>query len=125
MSDRRILLIEDEPQLLLLLEKHLKRMGFIVDACATGSAALNSINQQTVYDLVVADMGLPDMNGEALLAKIFELRPALPVLICSGTEFFISGLPKNLQHQVRFLQKPFLPRELAQKIEEALGPARS
>jgi DNA-binding NtrC family response regulator len=119
---RRILLVEDEPQLLLLLEKHLKRMGFTVDAHATGSAALSAVEDPGgAYDLVVADMGLPDMSGEALLTRIFKLRPTLPLLICSGSEFFISSLPEELQRRVQFLQKPFLPRELAQKIEQALG----
>jgi DNA-binding response OmpR family regulator len=119
---RKILLVEDEPQLLLLIEKHLKRLGFDVDAHATGSAALSAVEKpEAAYDLVVADMGLPDMSGETLLIRIFQLRPALPVLICSGSEFFISSLPEDLQLRVRFLQKPFLPKELAQKIDETLG----
>ncbi|HUJ49153.1 MAG TPA: response regulator [Bryobacteraceae bacterium] len=122
MPARRILIVEDEPQLLLLLERHLKRLGFEVDPHSTGSAALRALENTSVpYDLAVADMGLPDMKGEALLAKIVALRPALPILICSGSEFFVSSLPEDLQRRTRFLQKPFLPKELAQKIEEALG----
>jgi len=106
--------------LLLLLGNHLKRLGFEVDAHSTGLAALRALEQGT-HDLAVADMGLPDITGEALLAKIVTLRPALPILICSGSEFFVSSLPEDLQHRVRFLQKPFLPRELGQKIQEVLG----
>ena len=114
--------MEDEPQLLLLLEKHLKRIGFDVDAHQTGGGALASLETPSIsYDLVIADMGLPDMRGEDLLAKIFELRPALPVLICSGSEFFVSGLPQERQRRVGFLQKPFSPRELAPKIDEVLA----
>ena len=114
--------MEDEPQLLLLLERHLKRLGFEVDAHSTGSAALAALKHPTLtFDLAVADMGLPDMTGETLLAKIVALQPALPILICSGSEFFVSSLPENLQRRVRFLQKPFLPKELAQKIDEVLG----
>ena len=116
------MIVEDEPQLLLLLSNHLKRLGFEVDAHPTGSAALHALEQNpTSYDLAVADMGLPDMAGETLLVKIVALQPALPILICSGSEFFVSSLPEDLQRRVRFLQKPFLPRELAQKIEEVLG----
>lgn len=122
MAARKILIVEDEPQLLLLLEKHLKRLGFEVDAHSTGSAALAALEHPAVpYDLAVADMGLPDMTGETLLAKIVALQPALPILICSGSEFFVSSLPQDLQRRVRFLQKPFPPRELAQKIDEVLG----
>ncbi len=122
MDNRRILLVEDEPQLLLLLEKHLKRLGFQVDSHATGSAALDALeNPMAAYDLVVADMGLPDMPGETLLAGIFAIRPAMPVLICSGSEFFISSLPENPHRNVRFLQKPFSPKELASRINEIIG----
>ena len=114
--------MEDEPQLLLLLEKHLRRLGFDVDAHATGSAAVSALeNLDALYDLVVADMGLPDMSGETLLSRALALRPALPVLISSGSEFFIASLPQELQHRVRFLQKPFAPKELAQKIDEMIG----
>jgi DNA-binding NtrC family response regulator len=119
---RRILIVEDEPQLLLLLERHLKRLGFEVEAYSTGSDALRALeNPASPFDLVVADMGLPDMTGEALLAQIVALQPALPILICSGSEFFVSSLPEDLQRRTRFLQKPFLPKELAQKIDEVLG----
>ena len=114
--------MEDEPQLLLLLERHLKRLGFEVAAFSTGTAALAALENPAVpYDLAVADMGLPDMSGEKLLAKMVALQPALPVLICSGSEFFVSSLPPELQPRVRFLQKPFLPKELAQKLEEMIG----
>lgn len=114
--------MEDEPQLLVLLEKHLKRLGFEVDAHPTAGSALIALEPpEATYDLVIADMGLPDMRGEALLTKIFELRPRLPILICSGSEFFVSSLPEELQWRVGFLQKPFSPKELAPKIDEVIG----
>jgi DNA-binding response OmpR family regulator len=121
-GNRSILLVEDEPQLLELLEKHLRRLGFEVEAHATGTSALSALeNLDTNYDLVVADMGLPDMRGEELLSKLVGFRPHVPVLICSGSEFFISNLPEDLQRRIGFLQKPFLPKELAQKISEVIG----
>lgn len=122
MSGKRILLVDDEPQLLLLLERHLRRLGFEVEAHSSGASALRALENPAIpYDLAIADMGLPDMKGERLLSKIAELQPALPILICSGSEFFVAGLPEGMRQRVRFLQKPFLPKELAQKINEALG----
>lgn len=121
MGKRRILIVEDEPQLIVLLEKHLTRLGFEVDAHSTAGSALRALQDPAqAYDLAVSDMGLPDMPGEDLLREIFALQPNLPVLICSGSEFFISNIPEPARHRVAFLQKPFLPRELVKKIEEML-----
>ncbi len=116
------MLVEDEGPLLLLLERHLKRLGFDVDAHSTATGALSALAAaRDSYNLVVADMGLPDMPGDALLAKMFELCPDLRVLICSGSEFFVSSLPEAIQQRVAFLQKPFAPKELGQKIDDMLA----
>ena len=121
-SSRRILLVEDEAPLSQLLVRHLERLGFEVEAHSTALGALDALESSLArYDLVVADMGLPDMSGEALLARMFEIRADLKVLISSGAEFFIPTLPAPIQPYVGFLQKPFAPRELAQKIDELLS----
>jgi DNA-binding NtrC family response regulator len=118
------LLVDDEPQLLLLLEKHLKRLGFAVQSQSTALGALGVLQAAPGdFDLVVADHGLPDLPGDALLARIFEIRPDLPVLICSGSEFFVSSLPARFRPRVAFLQKPFLPKELVAVIEQLLARA--
>jgi DNA-binding NtrC family response regulator len=118
----RILLVEDEAPLLQLLERHLLRLGFEVEAHPTATAALQALEAAPArYDLAVADMGLPDLPGATLLSRMFQIRPDMPVLICSGAEFFISSLPEALQQHVGFLQKPFAPKELGQKINEMLS----
>lgn len=114
--------MEDEAPLLHLLERHLARLGFEVEAHSTGLGALAALETAPdSYALVVADMGLPDLAGDALLSKMFQIRPDLLVLICSGSEFFVSSLPEPIQRRVGFLQKPFAPKELGQKIEQMLA----
>jgi DNA-binding NtrC family response regulator len=122
-SSARILLVEDELPLLQLMEKHLKRVGYEVeahskamDALASFSAAPNS------YDLVIADLGIPDMPGDTLLTRMLALKPELLYLICSGSPFFVGSLPAKLRSQVVFLQKPFLPKMLAEAIDQLLAP---
>jgi DNA-binding NtrC family response regulator len=118
----RILLVEDELALLHLLEKHLNRLGFEVDAYPKALDALAAFTGSPAnYDLVIADLGIPDMPGDTLLTKMLAIKPDLLYLICSGSPFFIASLPAALQHKVSFLQKPFLPKMLAEAIENLLA----
>jgi DNA-binding response OmpR family regulator len=118
----RILLVEDELPLLQLVQKYLERQGFEVDPHSSSISALQSLKQAPDrYDLVMADLGLSDIRGDELLMKMLEIRPGLLGLICSGSEFFVSKFPPSLQHRVAFLQKPFLPKELAEAIHRLLA----
>ena len=121
----RILLVEDEPQLLELLQKYVTRLGFEVDAYPRALEALQSYEADVHrYQLVIADLGIPDMPGDTLLTRMLGLNPSQLILICSGSPFNVSLLPEAMQAQVRFLQKPFVPKMLAEAIEELLNRRR-
>jgi two-component system, cell cycle sensor histidine kinase and response regulator CckA len=121
----RILLVEDEPPLLQLIEKYLQRLGFEVETYLTSLEALRNFEAEPGrYGLVIADLGMPDMPGDTLLTRMLEIRPDLRILVCSGSPFFIENLPKSLQRQVAFLQKPFVPKMLAQAVENLLNSTR-
>jgi CheY-like chemotaxis protein len=125
MPRKKILLVEDEPPLLQLLEKYLGRLGFDVEAHSTSLEALRSFEAAPDRcDLIVADLGMPDMPGDTLLTRMLERRPDLRILICSGSPFFIEKLPAALQQQVVFLQKPFVPKMLAEAVQRLLATAK-
>lgn len=118
----KILLVEDEPPLLQLIEKYLQRLGFEVETHLKSFDALRSFEAAPdSYGMVIADLGMPDMAGDSLLTRMLEIRPNLRVLVCSGSPFFIENLPKSLQQQVAFLQKPFVPKMLADAVEKLLN----
>jgi len=118
----RILLVEDEVSLIQLLEKYLSRLGYEVQAHSTSTQALESFEAAPHrYNLVIADLGMPDIPGDTLLTRMLEIRPDLRILICSGSPFYISNLPKALERQVSFLQKPFVPKMLAEAVAELLN----
>ena len=126
MARKNILLVEDELPLLHLVEKYLRRLDFDVETHSTSSDALRSFEAApSNYDLVVADLGLPDIPGDALLARMFETRPDLRVLICSGSPFFIEKLPAAIRRQVVFLQKPCVPKMLAEAVERLLARTKN
>lgn len=120
-SEIKILLVEDEPPLLQLIEKYLQRLGFGVEAYLKSVEALRSFEAAPQrYDLVIADLGMPDMPGDTLLTRMLEIRPDLRILVCSGSPFFIENLPASLQRQVAFLQKPFVPKMLGEAVQKLL-----
>ena len=117
----RILVVEDEVSLVQLLEKYLRRLGYEVDAYSVSTDALNRFEAAPQsYDLVIADLGMPDIPGDTLLTRMLEIRPDLRILICSGSPFYLSSLPEALEKQVAFLQKPFVPKMLAEAIASLL-----
>ncbi len=117
----KILVVEDEPPLLQLIEKYLQRLGFEVETHLNSLEALRSFEAAPdQYGLVIADLGMPDMRGDALLTRMLEIRPGLRVLVCSGSPFFIENLPASLQRQVAFLQKPFMPKMLAEAVQQLM-----
>ena len=120
-SPVRILLVEDEPPLLQLIEKYLQRLGFQVETHLKSFDALRNFEAAPDgYDMVIADLGMPDLPGDTLLTRMLEIRPDLRVLVCSGSPFFIENLPSSLQRQVAFLQKPFVPKMLAEAVQNLL-----
>jgi DNA-binding NtrC family response regulator len=120
-SPVKILLVEDEPPLLQLIEKYLQRLGFQVETHLKSFDALRNFEAApNGYDMVIADLGMPDLPGDTLLTRMLEIRPDLRILVCSGSPFFIENLPRSLQQQVAFLQKPFVPQMLAEAVQNLL-----
>lgn len=94
-------------------------MGFEVEMFSKSLEALRSFEATPDrYQMVIADLGMPDMPGDTLLTRMLEIRPELRILVCSGSPFFIENLPGKLQRQVAFLQKPFAPKMLAEAVEK-------
>jgi DNA-binding NtrC family response regulator len=121
-----VLLVEDELPLLLLLEKYLRRMDFEVTTYSSSAQALKEFEAApTRYDLVIADLGMPEISGDTMLARMLEIRPDVLILICSGSPFYLSTLPKAMEQRVGFLQKPFLPKMLLEEIEKLMAKKQS
>lgn len=118
---RRILLVDDETQLLTLLQRFLSRLGFEVDAHASAASALDRFRVAPEdYELIIADLNMPEMSGQALLQELLVINPAARVLICSGYPFTTDTLPAKVPRQFGFLQKPFLPNMLAETIQSLI-----
>src|SRR6516164_5190668 len=119
-----VLLVEDERKLRELVRSYLERAGFTVLSTGSGAEAI-TVAASAAPDLVVLDLGLPDVPGETVAR---ELRAAGPVPILMLTarvaeEDRIAGLELGADD---YVTKPFSPRELVLRVQAILrrgGPA--
>ena len=119
---RRILIVDDDAALLLMLERFLSRMAYEVAACSgSGEAWALFQCEPSAYPLVLADFALPGMSGAELAAKMLELNPQVRVLLASGYAVDISGFPAGQRARIGFLKKPFTPEMLAKSVKETFG----
>jgi len=117
----RILLVDDEIALLNLMETYMTRLGYTVSKCAKALEALALFQADPKqFDVVVADLTMPDMSGDQLTLRMSELNPEMRVLLCSGYPFELKSLPAHLWGHYSVLQKPFLPKMLVAAVEELL-----
>jgi two-component system NtrC family sensor kinase len=76
----RILVVDDQPEVAELVQAVLKDDGHAADAVYSGQAALDRLTQ-TVYDLIVCDVRMPDVDGKAVFRAVERLGPSRPVVL--------------------------------------------
>ncbi len=117
-DSNRLLLVDDETGLLDLMRRYLTKLGYEVDAYTNAHAALQRFESQAGdYALVVVDWSMPGMTGDELLNQMLALNSKVRILVCSGYQYNTSRFPKDIQPQIAFLQKPFVPKMLADAVD--------
>jgi two-component system, cell cycle sensor histidine kinase and response regulator CckA len=116
-----ILLVEDEPAILMMTETMLRGLGFCVLSAGTPEKALDTaMNYDDGIDLIMTDVIMPGMNGRELAAKVMDFYPEVKALYMSGYNADIISDQGVLEEQVHFLQKPFTMKLLSEKLQEVL-----
>jgi CheY-like chemotaxis protein len=101
-------------------KKMLTRLGYEVEACTGSIEALELFKlQPEKFDLIVCDMTMPKMTGEELALKLREIRPDIPIILCTGYNAKMSELTaKNIVNA--FLLKPLTMEEIGSVIRKVL-----
>jgi PAS domain S-box-containing protein len=121
----RILLIEDEISVGEVGADILKDLGYAIDVAHNGREAIQKLSaDHSSFDLVILDMNMPRMGGQATFKSIKELFPRLKVLVCSGYSATMLDDGKFTDSIDGFVQKPYELEEFARKIRLALDGAR-
>lgn len=116
-----LLVVEDDDIVRMLMVEVLEDLGYKVIEAADATSALAILNDPaTPLDLLMTDVGLPDMSGQDLAGKAREIRPLLPVLFASGYADSLS-VPEGMHS----IGKPFSIDQLRDKVVQMIGPADS
>ncbi len=114
----RVLLIEDDPSLRRVVELNLAARGYEVDVAASGSAALELTERRP--DLVVADLGLPDMDGIDLITRL-RTSVSTPILVVSARGAQTGKALALAAGADGYLAKPFGIDQLVRLVRSVLS----
>ena len=111
-----ILVVEDDPIVRMLIVDVLEELEFtVLEAADAGEALALVQNTDKIIDLMMTDVGLPDMDGKQLANKVRELRATLPILFASGYAENID-VPEGME----VIGKPFSIDQLRDKVKSML-----
>ncbi|MBS8266677.1 sigma-54-dependent Fis family transcriptional regulator [Mesobacillus boroniphilus] len=118
MSATRLLIVDDEQDLLELLVRRLKRKGFDVDSAGTAEDALELVKKNE-YDIGVYDIRLPNMDGIELLKETKKVQPDIEVLILTGHGTIDTAIEAMKVGAFDYITKPYNLSELELTIGKA------
>jgi len=116
-----ILLVEDEPAVRELTREVLSQRGYeVIEALTPKDAERLAGDNGAEIHLLLTDVMMPGMSGRELAKRLTERYPHLRVLYMSGYTYNVIAEGGTLEEGISFVQKPFTPQVLAQKVREAL-----
>jgi DNA-binding NtrC family response regulator len=114
----RILLVDDEEDLVTYLAHRLLKKGFTVTATTSGADALAAVERQT-FDVAIIDLKMPQMDGIEVLARLKAVQPFLEAIMLTGHGSTESALEAGQLQAFRYLIKPYDYDELLALINAA------
>jgi two-component system cell cycle sensor histidine kinase/response regulator CckA len=124
MGDRsgRILIVDDEPALLKMMQMYLRRMGHDVTTASTTEQAWSEvIADPGTFAGAVLDATMPGLSMEELARRILNSNPHVFVIAASGYPIDMAAIESTAPGRVMFLHKPFAPEMLARAIRRMIA----
>lgn len=117
MNKAKILIIDDEFELVTTLTERLNLRGYVASGVTKYIDAVKFLNE--IPDVVILDIGLPDMDGIEVLKKIKEINPSIQVIVLSGYGDKEKVNKSLMYGAYDYLIKPVDIEDLVSKIESA------
>jgi len=114
----RILIVEDNESLRILIEVVLEKQGYTVVSADNGADAFEYLQRDAQFDAIMSDIYMPEMDGLRLIALVRRHYPSIPIIIASAYLYQIQHARKLGASQ--YLHKPFTNRQLAEVVRVAV-----
>ncbi len=116
-----VLLVDDEEPIARLETLILERLGYTVTSCLDSAEALALFQSHPErFDLVVTDLSMPNLSGDRLAEELLAIRPALPIVLCTGFSERINEKYVQSIGIKGFLMKPIARNEIGRLIRDLL-----
>ena len=126
LGSETVLLVDDEESIVRMVRKMLEMLGYQVETQMNPVEALEQFQSKPdQFDLVITDMTMPQMTGVMLSEKIMEIRPDIPVIICTGHSALINEERAKQLEIAAYVMKPIIMAEISKTIREVLDEAKS
>jgi CheY-like chemotaxis protein len=113
-----ILFVDDEAALAQVAETILTRLGYTVTTCTNSQEALATFQASPdQFDLVITDQTMPGLTGENLAKALRQIRPDLPIILCTGFSHVMTPEKAQGLQLDAFLMKPLTMRGLGQAVQ--------
>jgi PAS domain S-box-containing protein len=120
-GDERILLVDDEEEIVAIEQQMLERLGYKVDAYANSVEALHHFQQNAgAYDLVITDLTMPGLTGDRLTEQLLKVRADLPIILCTGFSEMMNEQKAEALGITKFLMKPVSMVDFAMAVRQVL-----
>lgn len=123
MSEKKILVVDDDSGLLTLMKARLESAGYAAVLAPGGEEALASANDN-IFCAAVLDFKMDDMNGITLMERLLKIQPYLPVIILTAHGTIERAVEATKKGAYDFLTKPFEAKDLLYRLEKALEVGR-
>lgn len=120
LTEPLVLVVDDDPDQLILLQRWLISSGYLVDGASNGRQALARIERERP-DLVITDLVMDEIDGLGLVQQIQTQDPLLPIMIVSGQARIADALNAANLGVIAFLEKPVQREKLLAAVQDILG----
>jgi len=122
----RILMVDDEPDILEVVAQHLEAAGYSVLTAQSGVAALALLDKNPSVNLIVSDLSMPGMDGIQLIQRAQRRRPQLPTIILTGlAENGAEGsLGRVISGPFSILPKPINGKQLVDRVAKLIDESQ-